>query len=215
MKNSLFTGIFILSLFISGIMLNSCTSSSTVITGTWSSNDIEKDYSNIMVSALTSDMAFRRSLEEEIAESIDDNDNNAVTSIDILPAELVKEKTRKVEILNNVRDEGVDAILTVSLIDQDTETRYMPGSIAYTPYPAYTYYGTYWTYYDYWYPRFRRTGYYTTERTYFIETNLYDSETEELVWSAQSRTYDPANLEGFTREFANEIASQLERENII
>jgi hypothetical protein len=215
MKNSIFKSLFILSLFISGILIHSCTSSSTVITGTWNSDDIEKDYSNIMVSALTNDMEFRSSLEEEIAESISDDDDNAVTSLNILPAGIVEENTQKEEILNNVHDKGIDAILTVTLIDQDMETRYVPGNVPYAPYPAYTYYGTYWTYYDYWYPRFQSPGYYTTERTYFIETNLYDAETEELVWSAQSRTYDPANLVGFTREFGNEIASELERQNII
>jgi hypothetical protein len=44
---------------------------------------------------------------------------------------------------------------------------------------------------------------------------LYDAETEDLIWSAQSETYNPVNLETFSENFAEEIVEELQAKKII
>jgi hypothetical protein len=197
------------------ILLNSCSTSSTVVTGTWNKEDIEKDYNNILVAALTGNVNFKSVVEEELSESLKLEGVETVTSVEVLPPKFIDVEDEKQEILQKIKDDGIEGILTVSIIDKETETRYVPGAGSYAPYPLFNYYGSFWTYYNYWYPRFHSQDYYTTEKTYFIETNLYDAETEELVWSAQSKTYSPDYLESFSEDFAKEITAQLEEDEFI
>ena len=135
--------------------------------------------------------------------------------METIPPKFIENENKKQEILNSIQANGSDGILTVTLLDKDTETRYVPGSGTYAPYPYYRYYGTFWGYYDYWYPRFYDQGYYTQEKVYYIETNLYNADTEELIWSTQSETYNPDELDDFSEEFAEQIIDELENDDII
>ena len=48
-----------------------------------------------------------------------------------------------------------------------------------------------------------------------METNIYDAETEELLWSAQSETYNPSDFENFVKGYVNTLFKQLEKDGII
>jgi hypothetical protein len=113
-----------------------------------------------------------------------------------------------------VNGKNMDAILTLSTVKQETQTRYVPGSSPYSPL-GYPYYNDFWGYYSYWYPRFYAPGYYVLDKIYYIEVNLYDTQTEKLVWSAQSKTYNPDDLPSFSREFSDVIADKLKNDGMI
>ena len=200
---------------LSVVLLNSCATSSTVITGSWESPGNEESYANIVVAALVPTISTRSSIEQKMATSLQEEGVEASQSTDVLPPRYIEERDKKQEILDAIRNNGTDGILTVSLIDQETETRYVPGAETYAPYPYYGFYGTFWGYYSYWSPRFYEPGYYESQKIYFIETNLYDAETENLIWSAQSKTYEPVDLENFSRDFANAIVEQLVEDGVI
>ena len=195
--------------------LHSCATSSTAITGSWDKPGVVQQYDDILVAVLTSTTSSRSAIEEEIVRQLRDEGVGASQSIEILPPRFIEDQDERRNILGAIQTDGMDAILTVSLIDKDTDMRYVPGGAAYAPYPAYGFYGTFWGYYNYWYPRFSSPGYYTEHDVYFMETNLYDAETEELVWSAQSETYNPVNLETFSENFAEEIVEELQEKNIV
>ena len=108
---------------------------------------------------------------------------------------------------------NIDGVLTVALLHEETKERYVAGSSAYAPY-SYGYYGSYYGYYSYRYPTVYEPGYYSTEKTYFIETNLFDVESGALVWSMQSQSYSPANLESFAKGYAALVAYQLKKDGI-
>lgn len=187
---------------------------STVITATWKSPaSATKKYNRIMVAALTSNTIAKETVENEIAMVLS-NSATVLKSITEFPPDITNSDTNKVIILNKVKDTNVDAILTVSLINKETESRYIPGRSPYDPL-GYSYYNSFWGYYSYIYPFAYNQGYYIQERTYFIETNLYDVETEKLVWSAQSKTYNPEDLKTFSKEFANIIVSRLKKDGIL
>jgi hypothetical protein len=42
-------------------------------------------------------------------------------------------------------------------------------------------------------------GYYTTEKTYSMEGNLFDVESEKLIWSVQTESYNPENISKFSK----------------
>jgi len=191
-----------------------CETTSTVITGSWKSPKQTKAYSNLLIAALTSHAIAKSTIETELAAAFAASGVKAVKSIDEFPPNLAVSDSDKQVLMGKMKSIGSDAVLTVSLLRKETESRYTPGSIAYDPY-SFGYYRQFWGYYSYWYPDVYEPGYYTTEQTYYMETNLYDAVTEDLVWSAQSETYNPADLSTFAVEFANTIISQLKADHVI
>lgn len=139
----------------------------------------------------------------------------ATLNEETLPPGPVENDQDKNEIMDIIKENGADGILTIAIIDKAAESRYAPGPRPYAPYPRYPYYGSFWGYYDYWYPYFQRPGYYSLENVYYIETNLFDAESEDLIWSAQSKTYEQANLETFSEDYAIEVVEEMVEDGII
>lgn len=205
-------------LLLSGVLMVflffSC-GSSTSITGTWERQDVQKEFNNVLVAALTPNTGLKSTIERHMEQNLQQEGIVASQSINVLPPKFSDDEDQKQKILNTIQSNGFDGILTVSIIEKDTESRYVPGSASYAPYPSYGYYGSFWGYYSHWYPQFYSPGYYTEENVYYIETNLYNAQTEDLVWSAQSETYNPRDLETFSEDFAEEVVEQLAEDGII
>jgi hypothetical protein len=58
-------------------------------------------------------------------------------------------------------------------------------------------------------------GYYTTDKIIYLETNLYNLATDELVWSAQSKTTNPADFSSFSREYIYAVLAQLKKDGML
>jgi hypothetical protein len=195
-----------------------CTPGTDII-GSWKSADekaSELKIDKLLVAALTGKTNARQTVENDLAGALMKNGFTAVKSIDIMPPTFTEAKVPdKEQLLSKIKGTGVDAILTVALIDEETESRYVPGNNAYAPMPRFGYYGTFWRYYNTWYPTLYSPGYYEEDKVYFIETNLYDAVTEELIWSAQSETYNSASLNGFSEDFASVVISKMKKDGVL
>src|SRR5436853_2837133 len=152
-----------------------------MITGTWKSPSYSsKSYETILVTALTNHAVPKATVENDMAVLLSKNSVSAYKSIDLFPPDITNSDSDKVTIMRKVQGMNIDAILTISMLKQETETRYVNRQAVYDPF-AYNYYRNFWGYYSYWYPYSYSPGYYD-EKVYFIETNLYDVKTEDLVW---------------------------------
>ncbi len=194
---------------------------SSEITGSWRNPNQKaiaatEKIQSILVTALTERTNARQTVEDEVAAALEAQGFRTVRSMDVLPPTFTNGKTpdRK-ELLSRIKETNADAILTIALIDQETETRYAPGNVAYAPIPRFSYYGTFWGYYNTWSPTLYSPGYYNEDKVYFIETNLYDAESEELLWSAQSETYNPSSLPNFSREFSRMVVTAMKEEGLL
>lgn len=195
-------------------LLNSC-SSSTKILGSWKSPDSPPSgYSNIFIAALSDNVLARKTIEDNLQNLLNQKGIASVTSFNIIKPEFRAMETKKEEILNAIKDRENDAILTVAVIDQTNDTRYVPGDIMYNP-MGFAYYRGFWRYYSFYYPMIYSPGYYTQEKNYFLEINLYDAQSEDLMWSAQSQTTNPYDLEGSSEEFAKVVVGRLIKEGLI
>lgn len=214
MKNH--KSLFLHFAFISSLFIMTGCASNTNITASWDNPDVgEKSYSNVFVTALVDDISARQKLENELVRELQEQGLQAAKSLDIFPPKLGDEKMRtKEELLDAIEENKFDAVITVALIDQENEARYVPGNYPYAPVTAYGYYGTFWGYYNYWYPQMYAGGYYDVDRSYFLETNLYDASSEKLVWSAQSKTVNPISLETFSEDYAAKIIESMKKENL-
>ncbi|HRI19814.1 MAG TPA: hypothetical protein PLA68_02620 [Panacibacter sp.] len=112
--------------------------------------------------------------------------------------------------LKKVSDLGCETIFTVALVDKQSETRYNPGSSSiYAPYPMYGYYGRFGGYYGY-SSMMYSPGYYSTDKTYFLESNLYDAKTEELLLSIQSKAENPPAIQKSSKLYTESLIKELE-----
>lgn len=198
-------------------MLIAC-GSSTRITGSWVNKEklADKDYNNVFIAALTSDRQLQSTLENELATRAELRGVNAITSHNTFTRTFTSDnKPSKEELLSTIKTSDADAIFTVTVQDVETDTHYVPGNTVYPTPLLYSYYGDFYGYYDTMYPIAYNTGYYTEDKVYYMESNLYDADTEELLWSAQSKTYDPVDVEIFVEEYAEAIADQLADDGLI
>jgi hypothetical protein len=202
------------------VLLMNCRPSSE-ITGSWKNPnqraaEATEKIESILVTALTERTNARQTIENEVAAALESQGFKTVKSIDVLPPTFTNGQTPdRRELLNRIKDSQADAILTIALIDKETETRYTPGNVAYAPVPRFGYYGTFWGYYNTWSPTLYAPGYYNEDKVYFIETNLYDAESEELLWSAQSETYNPRSLPEFSRGFTRMLVTAMKDEGLL
>jgi hypothetical protein len=206
----------LLCLIVTGMIFSSC-GPSTHITAAWTNPDatIPPDQ-KILVVALTTNMANKRAVEDALVEKLKANNVEASSAMSVFPPNFMGTKPSKDDILNKVRSDKFTSVLTLTLLDAQEETRYVPGNTTmYAPYPRYGYYGSFGGYYGNYYSAVYDPGYYSTTKTYFIESNLYDANSEELIWSAQSKTYDPSNISSGSRDLASALVYEMKNDNII
>ena len=158
-----------------------------------------KTYKKVFLSVIASDVATKQTIEDQLAAGLQTNGVEVVKSIDAFPPN--SEVGDKETLLNKIRSYNPDAIITVALIDKATEQRYVPGN--------------FYNYYSGWHSSVYSPGYYTNDKIYYLETNLYDATAEDLVWSAQSETYNPSNLESFIEGYRKAIRKKLQEDGII
>jgi hypothetical protein len=199
------------------VIIHSCSSNQTITTATWKTPEkLSSPYKNILLVGLMSDVAVRETLEGELEVRLYKLGITSQKSIKLFPPSLSNSNTiYKERIIESSKSNKNDAILTISLIDKETETRYVPGAYGYDPAFRYNWYGSFGGYYSYWSPHVYAPGYYMKEKIYFIEANVYDAKTEKLVWSSQSKTYDPADIESFSVSYSQSVVKDLLRDGII
>lgn len=189
--------------------------SSTDIMAVWRSPEVKTgQYKNICIAAITENATNKQVVEQEMHNQLRAKGVKSTRIVDLLPYKFTGTPNEKDLILEKVRANGNDAIITFALIKQKEETRYVPGTV-YAPPAAYGYYGTFGGYYGYYGARMYDPGYYTQDEIYFIETNLYDVKSEKLVWSVQSKTYNPSSITQFAQDFTLAITRQMIKSNVI
>lgn len=194
------------------ISLIAC-SPSMKTTSSWVNSDKSvtsgKTYKTVFVSVITSKLEVRTKLENELAAAIEKRGLVAIKSIDKFAPVSAGAKPSKEETLELIKKLGADLILTTAIVDKSSETRYVPGSTTmYAPRYGYRgYWGGAYGYYD--------PGYYTTDKTYFLESNLFDASSEAGIWSAQSEAYNPSNIEKASKQYTELIIAQMEKDGII
>lgn len=195
------------------LFIGAC-SPSTVITGSWKSPKADEKkgtYKHLMAVVMSQDASIREKLETAISERAIARGLQTTRSVDVFPPNFTRKDASEEQIMEIVRKTGSDLIITVALKAQKNETRYVPGSShVYAPYPSYGYYGGFYGYYGTTYD----PGYYVTDQITFLETNLYDVASGELLWSAQSKTTNASDFNSFSREYLYAIIDRMNKDGI-
>jgi len=222
------------TLLLTGILMG-CSKTTTMI-ASWKRPDfVAKKYQKLGVVVFSPRMSSRAIVETDMAYEFRVRGVKAIGTFDVFPFAGRKELIQKMDpeelkqkVRKRVNDMKMDALLTITVLDKEKEQRYVQGTnvsvgvgapIYGAGYPYYSghaaYRHSYYGYYAYAAGTVYDNGYYTTTTTYFVETNVYDVETEQLIWTGQTKTKDPDSLEKESKNFAKLIVDEILKKQVL
>jgi hypothetical protein len=180
---------------------------SVQMTGQWVDKELFQPgkYSSMFIAVMSQNLSVKQVFENDLASEAASRGVKAVKSGDVFKPNFTAENAGSKEaVLAKVRELGLETIFTVALKDKETSTRYVPGTVMYSPAP---YYGGWGGYYS--------NTYATVYKTYFVESNLYDVATEKLLWSVQSEIINPGKVEAVAEEYTSMLLDALAKEGLL
>ncbi len=158
------------------------------------------------------DRDLRQNMENHLVGDLKDHGYQAVSSLSELGPKSFENMTEQ-EALDEINHYGVDAVLTVVLLDKKRERYYVPSRIYYSPYIVYQRH--FWGYYTTIHSRIYTPGYYIQNTDFFWESNFYDMESRDLLYSVQTESFDPASAATLSHEYGKLIVDDLAKQGIL
>jgi hypothetical protein len=190
-------------------------SSSLKLTSSWKSPELQPvKYKKLLVLGLIrdADRSLQENMERHVADDLIEKGYNVVTALNAYGPkafENIDENTA----LDKLKNSGVDAVITIVLLDKQKERNYVPGSMNYSPYGMY--YNRFWGYRTALYQRIYEPGYYVTNTKYFWESNLYNLATKQLLYSVQTQSFDLENSNKLGHEYGQMIVKDMINKQVI
>lgn len=202
----------ILIILLISLMVSYC-STSTKVLGTWKKSEEQRyKYDKIAILGIAHDASTRKVFEVAMEERLLAVGFSAEGALDFLPPNANEDNTPPEVVMAFFKSAKVDAIMTISILEVNDNRRYVPGSVYYLPYySTYTFYDHYVEYYDFVYV----PGFYTGELDVFMEANLFDFETGDLIWSAQTETMDLNSTAEIAASYADVLVDDLLKSNVL
>ncbi|MEJ5995285.1 hypothetical protein WG904_12735 [Pedobacter sp. Du54] len=188
-----------------------CTTSR--ITYSWKSeNRAEKHYDKILVLGLThnADHSLQQQMENHMVADLTDAGYHAVSSLSEFGPKVFDGMDEQAAI-RKLKNKGIDAILTITLLNKHKEKNYVPGRVYYP-----TSIGTsrFWDYRR-GLTRIYEPGYFVVSTRYFWESNLYEMENQDLICSVQTESFNPNSSQSLAHEYGEIIIQYLLNNKIL
>ena len=168
-------------------------------------------YRNVLVVGITKDRQTRQVFEEVIASELRSKGVAATPSYTVTG---VEQQISRDLIVNAVKSVGTDAVITTRLVDlkkkTHTDVGYTMTSRGFDSYVDWYGSGTVS------YATFDMSPVeVTTSTTYALQTNLFDTATQNLVWSGISNAVDPKGIITASREYSGVVITVLSKEGYL
>ena len=157
-----------------------------------------KPVSDILVIAVTGNEHNRRSFEKKFVAHLKSVGTAAVASEEAIPmpGDL---KLKKETILNAVDQYKNDAVIITQLVSKESEDIYTRGGRTRRGFFSYS----------------RDPDYSSTTTTVRLETNLYDANTGELIWSGKSKTLSRGSTDQLMNDVIKAVINNLQKNKLI
>jgi len=204
----------IFSILLTAVLLQGC-GPSQKITSSWAAPDAKAKgpYNKVFVVVLSPNSTANYDIESQMANTLIARGFKVVRSTDIFPPKfsITKDMTRE-QLTESIAKKGCDAVLVLALLDSKTVESYSPGTV-YAP-VNYGYYGSFYGYYNYYYPVVYSPGYYSYDKTFYLETNLYDLGNDKLLWSVQSEARNPSSIDDWFKKYSVMLINHLKSKGL-
>jgi hypothetical protein len=180
---------------------------STKIEKTWTDPSFTpataKAFEKFLVVGLLKDESTRRIAEDKLARATNGKGIQSYTYLK--PGDTLS--TSAGELSERMKKEGFDGVVVMRLVNMEKSTSYVPGS-------SYGY-GGWHGYYRYAAPMYASPGYYTEDKTYFVETNVYSLESDKLLWSGTTSTLNPSKPDKMIDDVIATLKEQLKKQGLV
>lgn len=197
------------------LLLAAAGCSTSKITTSWKAENVTpKTYNKVMVLSLIreADRTIQENMENHFADDLKELGYNAVSSLKQYGPKAF-DKMDEETAISELKNSGIDAVITIVLLDKQKERKYVPGTMHYSPYGYY--YNRFWGYRTALYRRIYEPGYYVTDTKYFWESNFYDMSDQKLLYSVQTQSFDPVNSESMGHEYGQMIVKNMVKNNVL
>jgi hypothetical protein len=209
MKKLLLISIPVLALLFAGC-------STSKVTDSWATEKHLKSSENrILVLGLFSEKNrdAKRAMENELASDLRKFGYNAVTATETFGPVAFRDMNEQ-QALQKLRDNGIENVVTINLLNKDQQKKYVPGN-NYPPYSPFYGFRRFWGYYSYYQPFNYNRGYYKNSTNYYFETNLYNVNSNELIYSAQTKSFDPSSMNTLANDYARNVVRDMKKKNVL
>jgi hypothetical protein len=230
------------------ILFTSC--STALLTSSWTNETYtSQQYDKVLVFAIASKTSSRAAVEGAVTNELKKQGINAVSSLSLFPGSQnalaeQQNKISKEELAQKLKDNNVDGLLVLSLLDRKVEEVYVEGQThtqtqtlnqgVYSE-PVYNrpeydyydyhpngyndrydqYYNNYYSYYQTVQTTVTEPGYYENQTTLYLESNFYRVSDASLAWSGQSEVVDAADVTSGAVDWAKVLGKALVKYEII
>ncbi len=188
-------------------MLFSC--SSTNIVSSWHEPNKEITISNlnkVLVVALFNSETSGHKAEDQMVDYLK---GKGIQSYNYFKSNFNKDNVEAIR--SKIKKDGFDGAVTMRLIDVDKEKIYTPVETNFYP----NYYRDFSGYYFNRWNYNTTPGYYTTTKTFTVETNVYSIKEDKIIWTALTETTNPDGLKNMTDEIAKVVYKQMLKEGFV
>ena len=216
------------------MVFTSCSSARLV--SSWTNETYApQQYHKVLVLAIASQTSNRAAVEGVMTSELKKKGINAVSSLSMFPRSqnAIAQQQPMIsqeELAQKLKENGVDGLLVLSLLDKKEEQVYVEGhttthssSTPTTVYvePVYNYhydgyndrydpyYNNYYTYYETVQTTVTEPGYYENQTTLYLESNFYRVSDASLAWSGQSEVVNPADVNSAAKDWAVQLTKGL------
>lgn len=158
------------------------------------------------------DRDFREKMEDHVVGDLIDLGYNAVSSLNEFGPKSF-EGLKEEDAIAKLQNSGADAVITVVLLDKEKERKYIPGRVVYSPYSMY--YRRFGGYYSTMSSRVFSPGYYAEQTNYFWESNFYELTNKELLYSIQTKSFDPSSASSLAHEYGRLIVKDMVKHGVL
>lgn len=164
----------------------------------------------IVVIGVTEKQTAKRIFEDEFVAQLRGMGVEGVPGYAVVPQDKAADKSA---VEATVARLGADGVIVTRLLDKKTFDTYYPPQVAYVPYRGY--YGGWSNYYYGSYTAVTTPGYTLQQQVVVLETNLYATKEEKLIWSGVSETFVEDSAEQLVRTLVGMIVKDLAAKGLI
>ena len=188
----------------------SCASTSTKLTWVWEDEAYNGGFlDDVMVIGVSENEIRRQMFEDHFVKEFQKRGVKAVSSAKIFPPE---KKLSREEVLAEVEEQGLDAILITRLIRVKREEKFVAPSTTSYPNARYARFDIYsYTTGDY----AKYGGSYEKRRDILLETNIYEAESQMIIWSGKSDSIKAKYVSDVIDSLCRTVMNDLRKKKLI
>ncbi len=205
---------FLLYLLLAALFaLGGC--STTTMISSWRAPEVHRqDLDKMLVLGMmgNKDRELRENLEVAIVQELQDRGINATPASTVFGPRGFKGLSED-QVTQKVKAEGYTSVLIVSLVDREKEKMYNPGMVY--AQPVMVGYSRYYHRYMYVYKQVYSPGYYSNTTSYMLQGEIYSVKGNQLLYSGQTKSYDPSSSTSLAKGFSKTIVKDLQDKGLL